>query len=180
MRNYVALIRGINVGGKNVLPMRELVEILAGIGCTDAKTYIQSGNVVFRSASAAAGLAGEMSAAIARVRGFKPHVLVLERSELKRAVGNNPYPEGDSDPKALHLGFLDSVPSNPDLPGLEALKAQTERFELIDRVFYLYAPDGVGRSKLAARSEKALGVAMTDRNWKTVGKLMSLLEAQGQ
>lgn len=179
MKSYVALIRGINVGGKNSLPMKELTQAVEDIGCHNVRTYIQSGNVVFHSAATAARLSEEIADEIVRRRGFKPHVLVLEKSEFKRAVDNNPFPEGGSDSKALHLGFLDSVPSSPDLQALEALRVPSERFELMGRVFYLLAPDGVGRSKLAAKSEKALGVPMTDRNWKTVSKIVSMLDEQG-
>jgi uncharacterized protein (DUF1697 family) len=180
MNSYVALIRGINVGGRNSLPMKELIAALEDIGCSNVETYIQSGNVVFQSVSAGERLTEEIATEIYRRRDFKPHVLVLEQSEFERAINNNPFPEGESDPKALHLGFLDSVPSNPDLQGLQAVKAPSERFELIGRVFYLFAPDGVGRSKLAAKGEKALGVPMTDRNWKTVGKIMSMFERLGE
>lgn len=176
MISYVALIRGINVGGKNSLPMKELIAALEGIGCSNINTYIQSGNVVFHNTSPAALLTEEIAAEILRRRGFKPHVLVLERSEFERAVDNNPFLESESDPKALHLGFLDSVPLSPDLQSLQAVRAPSEKFELIGRVFYLLAPDGVGRSKLAVKSEKSLGVPMTDRNWKTVSKIMSMLE----
>jgi len=176
MNSYVALIRGINVGGKSSLPMKELTQALQRIGCHNVRTYIQSGNVVFQSDAIAARLGEEISDEIGRCRSFKPHVLVLEKLEFKQAVENNPFPEGESDPKALHLGFLDSVPSHPDLQALEALRAPSEKIELIGRVFYLFAPNGVGRSKLAAKSEKALAVPMTDRNWRTVVKIMSLLE----
>lgn len=178
MNRYAALIRGINVGGKNLLPMKDLTEILESMGCRRVKTYIQSGNLVFDSPSNVARLTEEITAGIAARRGFKPHVLVLEKSEFEMAVANNPFPEGESEDKALHLGFLESIPPNPDLVRLESLRAPSERFELVDRVFYLLAPDGIGRSKLAASSEKALGVPMTDRNWKTVRKILSMLEDQ--
>jgi uncharacterized protein (DUF1697 family) len=178
MNRYTALIRGINVGGKNLLPMKDLTEILESIGCRRVKSYIQSGNVVFDSAFKAARLTEEIADGISARRGFKPHVLVLEKSEFEMAIANNPFMVGEPDYKALHLGFLDSIPPNPDLQRLESLKAPSERFELIGRVFYLHAPDGIGRSKLAANSEKALGVPMTDRNWKTVLKIMSMLEDQ--
>ena len=180
MTSYLVLIRGINVGGKNSLTMKELTVILEGIGCSNIKTYIQSGNVVFQCASSAARLTEEIGDEIVRRRGFKPHVLVLEEAEFRRAIDNNPFPEGEADPQSLHLGFLDVVPPSPDLQALEALRAPNERFALVDRVFYLFAPDGVGRSKLAAKSEKALGVPMTDRNWKTVGKIMSMLKEQDE
>jgi uncharacterized protein (DUF1697 family) len=156
--------------------MKALIAALESIGCSNVKTYIQSGNVVFHSTSPATRLTGEIASEIYRRRGFKPHVLVLEQSEFERAIDNNPFPEGESDLKALHLGFLDSVPSNPDLQSLQAVRAPSERFELIGRVFYLLAPEGVGRSKLAAKGERVLGVPMTDRNWKTVGKIMSMFE----
>lgn len=180
MNSYVALIRAINVGGKNTLPMKELTEVLERIGCGNVKTYIQSGNVVFHSVLSAARLTEEIAAEIFRCRGFNPQVLVLEKSEFERAIDNNPFAEHESDPKSLHLGFLDSVPSSPDLQGLQALRGPNERFELIGRVFYLLAPDGVGRSKLAAKREEALGVPLTDRNWKTVGRIMSMLKEQDE
>lgn len=180
MNSYAVLIRGINVGGNHSLPMKELTGMLQDIGCGHVKTYIQSGNVVFRSASTAAQLTRTIAAEIDRRRGFRPHVLVLEQAEFRQAIDGNPFPEGEAQPKTLHLGFLDSVPANPDLQGLEILRAPGERFALIGRVFYLLAPNGVGRSKLAAKSEKALGVAMTDRNWRTVGRIMSMLESQDE
>lgn len=180
MNSYVALIRGINVGGKNPLPMKELTHALEGIGCHNVETYIQSGNVVFYSACTAARLTEDIADEIVRRQGFKPYVVVLEKSEFKRAVDNNPFPEGVSDPKALHLAFLHAVLSSPALRDLEALRAPSERFELIGQVFYLFAPDGVGRSKLAAKREKVLGVPMTDRNWNTVSKIRSMLEERGK
>jgi uncharacterized protein (DUF1697 family) len=101
---------------------------------------------------------------------------LLEKQEFERAIRTNPFPDAESDPKGLHFGFLDSVPSTPDLKKLEALKTKSERFALINKVFYLHAPDGVGRSKLAANSERLLGCSMTDRNWRTVGKLRDMAE----
>ncbi len=175
MDRFVALTRGINVGGRNALPMNEVVEVFEGLGSRNVSTYIQSENVVFHGSSSAIRLGEEISAEIARRRGFAPHVLILTRTEFERAIENNPFPHGDSDPKAVHLGFLDSVPPNPDLDGLEELRVPSERFELIGRVFYLLAPGGVGRSKLAAKSERLLGVSMTDRNWKTVCRIVSML-----
>ena len=174
MKTYVVLLRGINVGGKNVLPMKELVGLLEDTGCRNVRTYIQSGNVVLQADSTSASLAERITATIERSRGFAPRVIVLGFEDLKRAIANNPFPEAESDPKALHFGFLDSVPSHPDLEKLEAIRADTERFRLIDKVFYLHAPDGVGRSKLAAGCEKLLGVAMTDRNWRTVDTLRDM------
>ncbi len=179
MNRYVALIRGINVGGRNSLPMKDLKQLLERIGCGQVKTHIQSGNVVFRSTSTSARLCQTIADEIEVNRGFKPHVMVLKESEFKRAIARNPFPEGESNPKALHFGFLDSVPSSPELQELEEVKAPSEKFELVGRVFYLLAPDGVGRSKLVAKRERALGVHMTDRNWNTVSAIMSMLKEIG-
>lgn len=177
METYVALLRGINVGGRNSLPMKELATLLAALGCREVRTYIQSGNVVLLSDKAPAKLSAEIGAKIQTSRGFEPHVLLLTASDFRQAVDNNPFSIQEGDAKSLHLGFLDGVPVDPDLQGLESLKTPTERFQLIDRVFYLLAPDGVGRSKLAARSERLLGCPMTSRNWNTVGKILSMVEA---
>lgn len=175
MNTYIALLRGINVGGRNKLPMRELVEVLKTLGLQEIKTYIQSGNVVFqREAQNIAGLTEQISAAINKSHGFSPKILILQLEDFENALASNPFPEGENDPKTLHLYFLASAPKNPDLETLELLKRESERFAIIGRVFYLHAPEGVGRSKLAARAEKALGVAATARNWRSVGKIFEM------
>lgn len=175
LKTYVALFRAINVGGKNALPMKELEAILEGLGARHVKTYIQSGNVVFEIPEKdVSRLASKMGQAIKQRFGFEPHVLLLELEDIERAIRKNPFPEAASDPQALHAGFLASKPEAPDLKGLDSLKSNRERFRLIDRVFYLHAPDGIGRSKLAARAEKLLGVPMTDRNWRTVCKIQEM------
>ena len=89
-------------------------------------------------------------------------------------MAENPFPEAETDPASLHLGFLAAKPQNLDLQKLASLKRDSERFHLSDGVFYLHAPEGVGRSKLAAGAEKLLGVPMTDRNWRTVCKVMEM------
>lgn len=156
--------------------MKELAAILEELGCREVKTYIQSGNAVFQhKGTDLSKLAGQIGSEVRKRRGFAPHVLVLDRKAFQKILAKNPFPEAESDPKSLHVGFLDAVPSKPDLEKLENLRKPTERFRLIGKVFYLHAPEGVGRSKLAAASEKALGVPMTDRNWNTVVKLMEML-----
>lgn len=175
METYIALFRGINVGGNHSLPMKELAAILQGLGCRDVRTYIQSGNAVFASAEQdAARLASAIGAEIKQRRGFEPDILLLTRTEFEQATAANPFPEGENEPQTLHLGFLVSAPPKPDLPGIEKLRAASEHCQLVGRVFYLHAPEGIGRSKLAAASEKLLGVAMTDRNWRTVQALAAM------
>jgi len=106
-------------------------------------------------------------------------VLVLESEEFEKAVRSNPFPEAESEPKSLHAYFLATPPERPDLEALEGIKGDRERFVLGDRVFYLHAPDGIGRSRLAARAEKLLGVPATARNWRTVRKVKDMADQRG-
>lgn len=175
MNTYIALLRGINVGGHHKLPMRELVQLLETLGLKNVKTYIQSGNVVFQSnRTDLPALAEEISAAIHESHGFTPQILLLSLVNLETAVSQNPFSAAEENHKTLHFYFLESVPTNPDLALLESLKTEREQFELIDKVFYLHAPDGIGRSKLAAKVEKGVGVAATARNWRTVRKVLEM------
>jgi uncharacterized protein (DUF1697 family) len=177
MSVYIALFRGINVGGKNALPMKELVSVLEDLGGRNVRTYIQSGNAVFVSPEKdTLRLSNKIRREIKKRRGFEPHVLLLEVADIERAIRKNPFPEAVTDPRVLHAGFLASVPEKPNLKALESLKNDSERYQLIDKVFYLHAPEGIGRSKLAAKVEKLLGVPMTDRNWRTVCTLRELAQ----
>lgn len=176
MNTYICLLRGINVGGNNKLPMKELVTVLAALGLTKVKTYIQSGNVVFQTErSDRTALAEEISAAIERSHGFAPAILLLTSDELTAAIAANPFPEAERDHKTLHFYFLEPAPENPDLAALEVLQQPNERFALIDKVFYLHAPDGIGRSKLAERIGRGWGVHVTARNWRTVSQLLAMV-----
>lgn len=175
MDTYAALLRGINVGGRNILPMKELVGIFESAGCEEVRTYIQSGNAVFRLEPARADdLERELADAIFAARGFRPKVLVRRLSEISEAAAACPFDAAEG--KALHFFFLESTPTDPDLRTLEELKSGSEEFSLGSGVFYLHAPGGIGRSRLAERVERALGVAVTARNWNTVRKLLTLGE----
>ena len=175
MNTYIALFRGINVGGKNILPMKGLVEILEDMGSEDIKTYIQSGNVVFRIKQGKTNkIAEEISLKILENYSFEPKVLLLESDDLHAAIDNNPFDTKDG--KVLHFFFLASDPESPDLEHLGAIKSDSEEFKLVKNIFYLYAPDGIGRSKLAAKVEQRLGVPVTARNWNTIFKLISIVD----
>jgi len=180
MQTWVALIRGINVGGKNILPMATLAEDLRALEFSNVRTYIQSGNVVFQSErgrkkrTAASDFARRIVETIENRHGFKPHVLVLRIDEFNKAMDANPFPGAQSEPKTLHLLFLDSTPKSPDLESLEDARSATEKFHLDPHVLYLHAPDGIARSKFAAKVERALGVPATGRNWRTVTKIREL------
>jgi uncharacterized protein (DUF1697 family) len=180
MKTYIALFRGMNVGGSNVLPMKDLVTILENLGSRNVKTYIQSGNAILQKEEENPSLlSNRIRAAIKKSHGFEPQVLLLKPEEMERAVESNPFPEAESEPKTLHLYFLASMPKNPDLDTLESTKGDRERFALEDGVLYLHAPEGIGKSKLAASVEKLLGVATTGRNWRTVCKILAMAKQRG-
>jgi uncharacterized protein (DUF1697 family) len=173
MDTYIALFRGINVGGKNILPMKDLSKVLEEMGCRSVRTYIQSGNVVFRSEKQdLKNLALRISQAISVSHGFTPKVLLLTTDGLQAAVAGNPFPTEAG--KALHFFFLEALSEAPDKKRLAVLKAKSENFKLDQHVFYLHAPDGVGGSKLAAKVEQCLNVPVTARNWNTVKRLLEI------
>lgn len=175
---YIALFRGINVGGSNKLPMADLKALLADLGAADVRTYIQSGNAVFRHDGRDRDvLARRIGKAVEACHGFEPRVLVITPGQLDRAMADNPFPEAAKEGKFLHLFFLASTPGDPDREKLDSLKASTEDWRLDGDRFYLHAPEGIARSKLAAGAEKALGVTATARNWNTVRKLRDMARA---
>lgn len=173
---YIALFRGINVGGKNALPMKALTGIVEAQGYTGVRSYIQSGNVVFESTQAKAEtFPKDIGDAIMREYGFCPDIHIMSAKALKKAVDKNPFSMAEAEPNSLHLFFLADTPKHPDLDALQQIKTDSESFKLIGSVFYLHAPDGVGRSKLAAQAEKRLGASATARNWNTVTRLLEMV-----
>jgi uncharacterized protein (DUF1697 family) len=177
MTVYVALLRGVNVGGSHSLPMQGLRNLLTRVGCEDVQTYVQSGNAVFRSTQDAKTIRSDIRAAINEQFGFAPKVCLLTIEDYQSIVAANPYPEAEDTPKYLHVWFLIGAVDSPDLDTLESSKSPAERFELSDNAFYLHAPDGIGRSKLAAKVDKCLGVETTARSWRTVTKISALAES---
>jgi uncharacterized protein (DUF1697 family) len=177
MKTYIALLRGINVIGRNPLPMTELVALLAEAGARNISTNIRSGNAVFQYAQRSTSkLSAQLRDEIRKRHGFSPLVIILGTGTMERAIAQNPFPEAESDPRSLHLGFFASTPESPDLKKLDALKKASERFYLSAQVFYLYTPEGVEKSKLPANAGKSLGVPVTFRNWSTVCKIRDMAE----
>ena len=154
--------------------MRDLTAALEGIGLKDVRTYIQSGNVIFSSAKSATRLAAEIERCIEKKFGFHSKTFVLSVGELQRAAAGNPFPQADEAPQSLHLFFLAKPAKAAQLDAMDEIKTKSEQFVLTNKVFYFYAPDGFGTSKLVAKLGRLLGVDMTARNWRTVGKLLEL------
>ncbi len=174
MAIWVALFRGINVGGKNIVPMAELRSELEAVGLQSVRSYIQSGNVVFESKlKSANSLSKLISDCVEENRGFRPAVLILNSNDLQKAIDSNPFQAAASEPGKLHCFFL-SKAAKLDSASVEKAQAQSETCKLVGKVFYLHAPDGIGRSKLAANAEKYLGVPVTARNFRTVLKIAEL------
>jgi uncharacterized protein (DUF1697 family) len=180
---WIVLLRGVNVGGNNKLPMKQFAALLETLGFTDIKTYIQSGNAVFRGPKGPpAALADAIASAIEETFDFRPSVVVLTKDDLAKAIAANPFPEGDDgDGRTLHLFFLGETPKKIDAASLDAVKRPTEHWKTIGPFLYFHAPEGFGTSKLAAKlsskAEKCLGVPATARNWRTVRELLKLAEA---
>ena len=157
--------------------MSTLRAIFSELGCKNVYTYIQSGNVIFDSPGIDSdALIDQIQRKINSGFGINPFILILNTQDIEKAISNNPFPQAADTPQSLHVGFLASIPPKPAFTRLETLRGETEQFRLIGNIFYLLAPDGVGRSKLAAGAEQALGVPMTDRNWRTVSKSLEIAQ----
>jgi len=173
MPTYAALLRGINVGGHNKVPMSELRRVVEALGHTDVTTYIQSGNVVFTATKNVTPAAVER--AIKNEFGFDITVVLRTRAELQRVVKDNPF--GRADLKTVHVGFMASKPSAAtvrDLDGDHADQFEPDEFAIKGTNLYLHLPNGMGRTKLPPYLDRKLKVPTTVRNWNTVLKLLEL------
>jgi uncharacterized protein (DUF1697 family) len=167
---YIALLRGINVGGHNKVSMSALRALHESLGHTDVTTYIQSGNVVFNSTKPVTS--ASLERAIEKEFGIDITVVLRTRAEMKRVVGANPF--ADADLKTVHVGFMASKPAAAAVRGLDADQFAPEEFAIKGTHLYLRLPNGMGRTKLPAYLDRNLKVPTTVRNWTTVGKLLEL------
>ena len=180
MARLVALLRGVNLAGRNRISMPALREGLEEAGFADAVTYLQSGNVVLTSRKAAARVATDVERVIADRFRLDIRVLVRTRDQLAGVVERNPLGKVATNPKHYQVTFLESAPSADVLRKVEAAATPEERVEHLGRELYAWYPAGAGRSKLAALiAGKGLGVAATARNWRTVTRLLELADAGG-
>ena len=178
VNTFIALLRGVNVGGKNILPMKALRNAMENAGFGNVRTYIQSGNIVFESSEAnRATLASQVSRCIKASHGFEPLTHILSAAQLRQAIEENPYASRDVEANQVHFYFLERTPSQGVLEQAQQLAANEEECAIIGSVFYLFTPNGIGRSKLAARAEKTLGVAATARNLRSALKILNLAES---
>ena len=171
-RILVALLRGINVGGRNSVPMAGLRSLLEDeLGLEDVATYIQSGNVLFRARTPVKTLPARIEDAIAAAYAVRPAVVLRTPSELQKVVDSAPF----TDTARLHVVFLDRKPAATAAARLDPDRSPGDAFELVGRELYLLLGNGAGRTKLTGDYlERTLGVRGTQRNWNTVVKLLAL------
>lgn len=182
MPRYVALLRGINVGGKNKVAMADLRDIAVSQGHTDVATYIQSGNLVFTSEQkGTVALADALQEEIASRLTVRPAVVVLSAAELRKAIEGNPFPD-EPNPKLVHAVFRRDEYTAEARAAVEAAKERAgeklgrDEAVIAGRTLYLHTPDGYGRSELAVQLAKPIAKGSgTARNWATVTKLMAML-----
>ena len=175
MQTWIALLRGINVGGHQRLPMQDLRTIFETAGSRNVATYIQSGNVVFNAdIDNLAAFGDKIGDAVETGHGFRPDIHLLTANTLRAAIEANPYPEAVSEPQSLHLTILSEAPQPGRIDSAKKALTDTERFTVIGECLYMHAPDGLARSKFAANVARLLDVSATSRNWKTVTKLAAM------
>lgn len=176
VKTYVALLRGINIGGRSKVSMSDLRQLFGDLGHANAKTYIQSGNVVFdASGRSPAKTASEIAARIEKDLGVSCAVVVRAGDELATVLNGNPYLTDRVDASKLYVTFLEDAPDREAAARLVAPTGENTEFTLAGREVYLHCPNGYGRTKLNnTYIEKRLGVVATTRNWNTVTKLHQL------
>jgi uncharacterized protein (DUF1697 family) len=176
MTRYVALLRGINVGGNKKVPMAQLRKLLEGLGYTDVATLLQSGNAVFSAKEKSpAKVVKQLETAIAQEFGFEVSVIIRTRDELAAVIQANPLPGAEDAPSQFTVTFLSDVPDRKRLKELDPQAYLPDEFQVVGREIYARFPHGMGRSKLALLlSTPRLGVTPTARNWNTVTKLLEL------
>jgi uncharacterized protein (DUF1697 family) len=179
MSEYLALLRGINVGRNQRIAMADLRALLSGLGYTDVSTYLQSGNALFSVESGEAEvLAGQIEAAITAELGLHVRVLVREHADLRRIVAANPLADVATDPSKLLVTFLSQPPDRAALRAVDPATYAPEQLAVGEREVYVWYPDGVRQARLSPPFfEKLLGgnAAATARNWNTVTKLLGRL-----
>jgi len=174
---YLALLRGINVAGKNILPMKDLAQIFAAAGCNNVRTYIQSGNVIFDAKTGAPKVAETVRASIEKRFGYRVPVILRTQEQLLQTIRGNPFLPAVTDQRWLHVYFLADPPHERAISTLDPTRSAGDAFHVLGREVYLHLPNGMGRTKLTnAYFDSKLSTICTARNWATVLKLSEMME----
>lgn len=175
----ISLLRGVNVGGHNKIGMEALKRLFASLGLSDVRTYVQSGNVVFRTKETnLARLAIRIEEAIEKEFAFRPQVMLRTPTDLRRVIATNPFADREGiDPRKYAVIFLAAEPGPSEIAQARGIKAESEELHIDRLELYIYFANGMARPKLSpAVLEKKLKTAGTGRNWNTVTKLLALSE----
>jgi uncharacterized protein (DUF1697 family) len=179
MNVAISMLRAVNVGGHNCIKMESLRAMYESLGLRDAQTYVQSGNVVFKTAARdLASLGKRIESKIEQTFGFRPDVVIRSPSELREVIRRNPFAGRQGiEPSKLLVTFLRAEPSAEARGKILGINADPEELRVEGREVYVYFPNGSGRAKLsAALIEKTLKTPGTGRNWNTVTKLLEMAE----
>ena len=177
LAKHVALLRGVNVGGKNLLPMKELVGLFAAAGCDDVKTYIQSGNVIFcADDKVLKGLDRMIAMKVEERFGLKVPVVLRTSLELENVILGNPFLKAGAGEERLHVSFLADQPTAASVAGLDAVRSVPDEFAVVGREIYMNLINGAAKTKLTnAYFDSKLKTVSTMRNWRTVLKLAEMM-----
>ena len=174
----ISMLRGVNVGGHNMIKMDALRTLCESLGLREPQTYVQSGNVIFRTEERdLAGLARRIEDAIERRFGFRPDVIVRTASELRDVIARNPFARRRGlDPRKLLVSFLASDPGPEARDRVLGIKANPEELWINGCELYVYFPHGMGRSKLPPVLDRTLKTPATARNWNSVTRMLEMAE----
>jgi uncharacterized protein (DUF1697 family) len=174
----VALLRGINVGGKNKLPMKDLAAMFAVAGCSDVRHFIQSGNILFRAAPrVSANLPDVIAKAIKIKFGFGAPVLLRTIEEMEAVVARNPYFTKDVDENLLYVMFLAAQPDDAGIASLDPNRSQPDLYQVHGKEIFMHLTTGAAKTKLTNDYfDRRLATTSTSRNWRTVNKLLELMK----
>ncbi|MBO1513744.1 DUF1697 domain-containing protein [Metabacillus bambusae] len=180
MTIYLALLRGINVGGHNVIKMAELKQLFESMDLQNVKTYIQSGNVLFESKAESKELSHQIEQEIKNTFGLSVPVMIRTATEMQQIIKNCPYlAEALLEGESIHISFLADVPSQERIDQLCNVNRGVDEYQIKGREMYLFFRQSIRKSKLAIQLQK-IGVPATLRNWKTVAKLASMAEVMSE
>jgi uncharacterized protein (DUF1697 family) len=176
--DYLALLRGINVGGKNKLPMKDLAEMFLKAGCTDARTFIQSGNVLFNApAKVAMQIAGVLPGQIEKRFGHRPPIVIRTAEQLAVVAASNPFLQAGAEEDMVHVLFLADTPDAVRVKELDGARSTPDAFSVRGAEVYLHLPNGAARTKLTnAYFDSQLATVSTGRNWRTVTALLKMMQ----
>ena len=180
MTTYISILRGINVSGHRIIKMDVLREMFEQLKFKNVKSYIQSGNIIFKFKNTEPNkLSAKISDSINETFGFDVPVIVLELKDVERIIKSNPFSkETEIDPAHLHVTFLSDIPDNNHVKKLSEIDFKKDKYYHKDNAVYLYCPDKYSNSKLTnGFIENKLKVTATTRNWKTVNELLKIAQS---